>query len=299
MPSRLGDLAQATRLQTILGQTQTRIREEQAAVASGKRTERFAEIADRAAILVAVKADRAKTDAWVGEIDQTLVRVRASDEALGDLGEVAERFRTLLVARLNDATGANLPFDTEVDLMLAEVESRLNVQLDGRYLLAGSRTDTAPVVLPDPPPTLADPSLYYRGDTVRLTARAADGVEVAYGVTADDPALAGLIAALGAAREAHLTSDRPGLSAALGAMDGVIGALSAVRSEIGTAASRLEVIADSQRQTILYLDELTSTIEDTDLPAAVSRISRDSASLEAAYLTISRLNQLSLADYLR
>jgi len=300
MPGRLGDLAQASRMGTLLALTQTRIRDEQAAIASGRRAHRFADVADRASVLVATKAERSQNAAWVAESDQTLVRVRAMDGALGHLSEVAERFRALLVTRLDDAVGDDLPFVSEVDLSLAEVEGRLNLQLDGRYLFAGSRTDTRPVLLPDPPPTNPpDPSLYFQGDDVRLSARADDGIAVTYGVTAAEPAFAALIASLGSAREAHLLDDRAGLEAALDAMDDTIGALSTLRSEVGTAASRIEVIADGQRQATLYLDELVSTIEDADVPTAMTRIAQDTASLEAAYLTIARLSQLSLADYLR
>jgi flagellin-like hook-associated protein FlgL len=50
---------------------------------------------------------------------------------------------------------------------------------------------------------------------------------------------------------------------------------------------------------VLYLDDIVSRIEDADVPEALTRIARDQASLEAAYLTTSRIGQLSLADYLR
>ena len=112
--------------------------------------------------------------------------------------------------RLDGGLGSDVPLDELVDTMLAEVEAALNTRLDGQYLFAGSRSDAAPVELPAPPPTTADPTLYYRGDAVRLTTRADAGLELAYGVTADAAPFAELIAALGQARAAHLADDRAG-----------------------------------------------------------------------------------------
>jgi flagellar hook-associated protein 3 FlgL len=299
MTTRIGDFAHASRMNSLLAATQNRIREDQTSVASGKHVRVFADVADRASVLLAGKAEISLTENQIGENEHTVLRMRAMDGAIGQLGDLAERFRAMLVQRINAATGDALPLQSEIELMLKEVESQLNVQLDGRFLFAGSRTDTRPVSIPTPPPTSPADTSYYSGDQVQLSIRADEGVTVPYGITADDPAFGNLIAALGQAREAQLANDMTGLQSALGLMETTIDGLATLRSRLGSNTHRVETIADQQHQSLLYLDELVSGIEDTDLAAAVTRIAQDSATLEAAFLTISQMSKLSLADYLR
>jgi flagellin-like hook-associated protein FlgL len=134
---------------------------------------------------------------------------------------------------------------------------------------------------------------------VRLTARADAGLAITHGVTADAAPFAGLIAALGQARAAHLADDRVALAAAMSDLDGVLEGLGGLRAEAGLAAERLEAVGEGQRSRILYLDELVSGIEDADLAAVLTRIAGDQTALEAGYSVMGKLASLSLADYLR
>jgi flagellar hook-associated protein 3 FlgL len=299
MVTRVGDAAQSARIATSLQQTQGRIRDAQTAIASGKAIDRFSDIPGTAGLLLRAKSDRAETTAFIGQNERLLDRMHTVDGTIGAVGDLAERMRALLVNRLDAATGSAVPLDSEIDSALEEVASRLNLRIDGRYVFGGSRTDTAPVVLPSPPATTTDASLYYRGDLVAVTARVASDVELDHGVTAADDGFALLVSALGQARAAHLAQDRAGLESALTDLSAAMDGIAELRGAMGAKAARLEAITESQRSTMLYLDETVSRIEATDIPTALSRLAEDQASLEAAFVTVSRLSQLSLADYLR
>lgn len=299
MLTRIGDAAQSDRLTVAIQATTAKIRAGQIQAATGKRATRFDEIASDAGLLLRSKEQRALADGYARRNEQVGDRLKAMDGALAGLGEIAQRMRTLLTQRLDDAAGGLVPLAQEADSLLAEAAAQLNLRLDERYLFAGSRIDAPPIELPAPPPTAADPTLYYRGDAVVQAVRADREAEVSYGITADDPAFAGLIAGLGRARAAHLAGDRAGLQAALGQMEDAVGRLAELRGKVGTTGARLEAITEAHRGTVLYLDDIVTRIEDADVPQTVARLARDQASLEAAYLTTSRLSQLSLADYLR
>lgn len=298
--SRVGDAAQSARTLATIQAANARLRAGQTEVATGKAAQRYDEIAPEAGLLLRAKGQRALAETYARQNEQVADRLTAMDGALSSLGGVAERMRTLLVQRLDGSTGALVPIDREGETLLAEAASRLNLRLDERYLFAGSRTDTVPVELPTGAPlTAADPAAYYRGDDLTVSVRADRDVEVPYGVTAADPAFANLLGGLGKAVEAHRAGDRGGLEAALGMMDAAIGQLAELRGELGATGARLEAIAEGQRGTAVYLGEVVSGIEDVDLPTTLTRIAQDQAGLEAAYLTTSRLGQLSLADFLR
>lgn len=299
MLTRIGDLGQATRLKDSMLATQSRMRQAELAVATGKAASGFDQIADRAGLLVRTKDVRQLTATFLEQNARAIDRMTAMDAAIGRLGDIVERARALLVQRLDSATGDSVPLDIEVEGMLAEVETQLNTRFDGRYLLAGSRADAMPVSLPDPPPTVADPALYYAGDEVTLSVRADRDVDIDPGITAADPAFAELIAALGIAHEGHGRDDGAALRTALARLDAVVGGLAEMRGGLNARTARIEALAEGQRATVTYLDAVISDIEDADLPDVLTRLARDRASLEASYLTTGRLASLSLADYLR
>lgn len=299
MATRIGDLAQSQRLTAGLMSIQSRLREAQTAVSSGKAATRYDQIADRAGELVRVKDGRALKSTLADQNEWLGQRLQMVDGALGSVVDVAARARTALVQRLNGDLGSDVPLDELVDTMLAEVESVLNTRLDGQYLFAGSRSDAAPVVLPASPVTTADPSLYYLGDMLRLTARADVGLEMTYGVTAGAAPFAELIAALGQARAAHLANDQTALTAAMTGIETALDGVTSLRAGVGVVAERLEAVVESQRSTILYLDEIVASIEDADLAAVLTRIASDQVSLEAGFSVTGKLASLSLADFLR
>lgn len=299
MTTRIGDAAQSARIAATLQQTQARIRDTQSAIASGRTVDRYADIPDTAGLLIRARSDLADTSGFIGRNERLLDRMNIADGAVGAIGGIAERMRSLLVNRLDAATGSAVPLDSEIDSALEQIAAQLNLEIDGRYVFGGSRTDTAPVALPSPPPASNDPGLYYRGDSVAVTARVAPDVELSYGVTAADEGFAMLISALGQAKAAHAAQDRAGLESALTDLTAAIDGIADLRGAMGASAARLEAITESQRSTELYLDETISRIEATDMPTALARLAEDQASLEAAYITVSRLSSLSLADYLR
>ena len=299
MLTRIGDLAQGQRLAATLLATQGRMREAEAAVASGKAASRYDQIADAAGQLVRAKDARQLKAAFADQGERLTDRLRVMDAALGRLVDIADRARVTLVQRLGGNVGGSVPLDAEVDAMLAEVEAALNTKFDRQYLFAGSRGDAPAVALPATPITAADPALYYQGDQVMLSARADVGVEIGYGITADEAGFAGLIAALGQARQAHLADDRAGLQAAMAGLGTALDELTGLRGELGAKTARLESIAEGHRAGLVYLDEVVSGIEDADLPEVLTRLARDKASVEATYLVTGRLAALSLADYLR
>ncbi|GBD42970.1 hypothetical protein HRbin40_00431 [bacterium HR40] len=299
MVSRIGDAVQFDRTLSAIGQLQKRIQEAQTAVASGRSAQRYADIADRAALALTVGHDVAMLHTRLAKNREVLQRMQVADGAMAALSDIAEHARSLLVHRLDAASGESVPLVSEVDGMLAEIETRLNVKFGDHYLFAGSRTDTKPVTIPAPPPTTADPTTYYAGDSLQPKVRADENTDLTYLPTAAENAFARLIGALGAARAAHLASDRSGLEAASQELSAAIRELADLRADYGARADRLGKIVQSQETSRVYFEEILSDIRDTDLPQLVSRLARDQAILEASYLTIARLANLSLTDFLR
>lgn len=299
MVARVGDYGQNQRLTGTLLATQARARADQQAVASGKAASSYGQLGGVAGQLLRAEDAREGKATFVTHNERLAQRLQVADAALGEVVAIAERAKAMLVQRLNGATGAAVPVDTEAATMLEGIAAQLNAAYDGDYLFAGSRTDIRPVMLPGTPVTTADPALYYQGDEVLSSARIDHGQDLEHGVLASAPPFAQLIAALGTAGQAHAAGDGPGLQAALTQLETAFTGLVDMRAGLGVKAGQLEATTEAHRAGLQYLDQTISDIADVDLAQVMTRLAQDQASLEAAYVVTSKLNGLSLADYLR
>lgn len=299
MLGRTGDVAHSNRLTGYIQGTQERMREAQVAISTGKRAQAYSTLGNKTGVLLQARDGQQRADAFVASNNTTADRLSMMDGSLGNIVELADRLKTLLVQRLDPTIGQSIPLAPEIDTMLEEIASQLNARLGDRYLFAGSRTDTPPVALPASVagPADLDPTTIYRGDDIRPTARASDNVEVTYGLLATDAFE--IMNVFAAAKEAHVAGDTDGIKAASDALTEALSDLADLRGELGARTARIEAITETHQANVAYLGETISRIEDTDLPSAIAQMSTDQTTIEAAYLTISRLNSLSLADYLR
>jgi flagellar hook-associated protein 3 FlgL len=299
MTDRIGDFSHQTRMSDLLGTTRARVRDLENDVATGTTMRRYAEIPKETGLLLRTREQIAGNDNFIAQNERLANQLQAVDGALGNIVSIAERLRTLLVQRLNDPTGQDMPLDIEAASMTREVAAQLNAALDGRHLFSGTRTDRAPVALPAATLTSADPALYYQGDRIDRTVWIDPQVELALPVRADDPAFADLLAALGTTLVAHTTKDRPALESALAKAEQALAGVAELRGRMGATATRVENVTESQRSAALYLDATRAGIEDTDIAHAMTRMAQDKVAIEASYLIISQISNLSLADYLR
>ncbi len=295
---RTGDLAQFTRTMGNMHEVQSRLRYANLQVSTGKAAHTYAELGADAGTLMRTETALQRTEMFAEQNGRLTNQLNLMDGALAAIKDVAEEFRQALIARRNDATGSAVKLDLEAQGMIDRVVGELNLKVDGRYVFAGSRTDTAPVdasLLSDDP---SDDS-YYQGDSVPLRARIDVDAEASYGVLADDQAFRQLLAGMEKAIAGHGAGDDTLLREAAGLAEQAVDSVIAKRSELATVTARIESTRASQEGTALYLQDTVSRIVDTDVPATMARISQDQVSLEASYSIMSRLSRLSLTDYLR
>ena len=297
MYTRIGDAAQNARVSGLIQETQVRMQTAEVEIATGKRAQTFSELGSETSLLLRAHEQETVTAKFISQNNIVGDRIQVMDGVVGTIADLGSQLRTLLVERLNGALGSAVPVASEVDAMLQEIGSQLNFKLDGRYLFSGSRTDVRPIDLPATVTGPADIANAYRGDQIKLTTRADSDVEVTYGVTADQ--FQPLMTLFAEAKQAHNADDLPALEAIMDNLAIELSNVADIQGNIGAQAKRLGTIADAQTANLDYLQDMISRIEDTDIAEAVSKLARDQTTLEAAYLAVSRIASLSLADYLR
>jgi len=294
---RTGDLAQFTRSMSNMQEVQSRLRDGNLQISTGKAAHSYAELGADSGTLMRTETALKRTEMFAEQNGRLANELNLMDGALATLEDVAQEFRQAVIARRNDATGAAVNLDLEAEGMIDRVVNALNLKVDGRYAFAGSRTDTPPVDAG----AMGDPAnaSYYNGDDIPLRARIDVDAEATYGVTADAGGFRDLLEGLQLAIAGHIAADDAQLQQAATLAESAVDGVIAERSELATVTARVESTRASQEGTALYLQDTVSGIVDTDVPATIAQISQDQVSLEASYSVMSRLSRLSLTDYLR
>jgi flagellar hook-associated protein 3 FlgL len=300
MLTRTGDLAQSTYATQLLLDAQSRSREAQIQISSGKVTTRFSGIADGASRLVSAKDALQRIQQFQTNNQLVDGRLQVMESSTASLVDIASQLRVLLVQRLDSAQGVPGIVTPAVEQLLQQAVAALNVEIDGRHLFAGSRNDADPVVLDQAFSGFGVPDdTYYQGDAVELTVRADVDVDLTYGMTADREGFQELIGALRATIEGDGSNDHALLESALGLVNAALPKITSYQGELGARQAALQRINLGHGDAEVYLQRQISDIENVDLTEAISRLSQDQMVIESAMATIAQLSRLNLADFLR
>jgi flagellar hook-associated protein 3 FlgL len=306
--TRVVNLAQQNLIMSYIRDAQTRMQETQIQMSTGYKSQRYSGIAADARQVVNLESSRARIDQYQANNKTVDLRLQTMESSTAQVLDAATQLKTLLTNALNASNANDMAVGLQAQNLLNEVSKQLNVKIGDRYLFSGSKTDTPPVNLsaagytapPTTYPSVADTG-YYQGDDTILSTRAADDYDISYGVTANDPAFEKIIRALQltATVTTSPTLDRDRLQDALNLANDAVNTLPTIRSRIGATQNALDAANDDHADMSTYMDQTILQLTSVDVTEAASRLASDQLTLQASYMTISQLSQLSLANYLR
>jgi flagellar hook-associated protein 3 FlgL len=312
--------SQVTLAQTM--NSQRHILDLQNQISTGQVSRDYAGLGSDSHRLVSLETAAVRAEQYSANIKQVDQRLQAMETSVSSIFDTATRFRTLLISALSSQQTAEVPTQIEATNAKQEVANMLNLEHEGRFLFAGTRSTRQPVTLQGwtpPAMPLAAPLAsyapeYYRGDDVKLGVEADVGVNIQYGMTADEPAFEYVLRAMHYVEIAGQPADRTMLETALALVNTALGVesgngalgvdaiqldLTQLRAVIGASRNGLEVAQQRIDDFKLYTEENISSIEHVDVTEAMTRLATTQTQLEASYMTLSKLSQLSLTDYLR
>jgi flagellar hook-associated protein 3 FlgL len=301
--TRVTDLAQFNTAMFYLNQTRTRISDEQSQVSSGVKSLTYAGLSPDVNRLVTLETAHSRVDQYVANNNLISSRLQTMEGNVSQLFDMATNLKTLLVNALNNNNASALNLSAQADTQLQQVASLLNAKLGGRYLFAGSRTDTQPVDLTQLPGSYTIPTVsgasssYYQGDDFVFSLQADDSLTVNYGVTADEGGFEKLIRALDVVKKSPPT-DTAALTHALDVVGQAITEIPDIRTGIGTAQSMIEQVNKRHSDFQLYSEKTIGDIQNVDAAELMTRLQGDSTSLQASYMAISTLSQMNLLKFL-
>ena len=225
-----------------------------------------------------------------------------TDTALSSINDSAQRARELLVQAGNDtnSTTSRTAIADEIDQLIESMKGDANAQVDGRYVMSGTKTDTAPYAVGGADTYAGDSNAVYRtiGPNVSVQINTLGSTVLGGGVSGDG----GLIGVLRdisthlragtvASGDALRTTDLQALDASMDNLTQARAVVGATTNRLTSAASRLSEIEQSTTS-------LLSDTQDADMAQTMIDFSMQQSVYQSALHAGAKIVQASLLDFL-
>lgn len=227
-------------------------------------------------------------------LDAARARQGVEEQTLQELTQVLERARELGVSQGTGTadTQTRLTTQAEVDRLLDFVVGLGNTQFQGRYIFGGDYADQQPFT-----GTATNPAAPPQGE---IQVEVGPGQRVGMNHSGQEvfvdtgvfTALEDLSAALGA-------DDPDAIRGALTDLDDAFNGVQEIIGDLGARQSTLDIASNNLQALEINLETFRSSVEDTDMEAAVTELVNRQTTFQAAMLANARIMDQSLTDYLR
>ncbi len=299
--TRVAQLAQQQLTLNNVRATQERLQDAQIQVSTGQKSRSYAGIFKDATRLVSLEASQARIKQFVSNNTIISDRLERMDSSISNIFDALTELRKTLIQATSDSSSGAVHLTEIADNLLSTVTGQLNAKENGRFLFAGSMTTTQPVTVPVPDPTTfgVPEANYYNGDQTALTARVDEATTITYGMTGDRAGFQDAISALKAAIQAGTTGDRGLMETALARTNSALQTIAGYRAEIGSDLQTIDRANSNNNDFLTFIEGSITDIESVDIPETVARMSADQTVLQASFLTLARITNLSLLNFLR
>ncbi len=289
-------------------QNQSRLYDTQTQINTGKKTDEFRGLARQAQTLLGAKSVQTRNDGYLSALQDAQRKLDSNELYLETIRSAGNELRQALTETLGQDEA--ISFSATLEQAASVILGALNSQLDGRYLFAGSRTDTKPVAADGIADLLSAPSVasLFSNDSMKLSSRVGDTIELTYGVLADEvgqdiltslKALADFNASGAGPLDGKLTTaQRTFLETEMTNLIASIDKVQNFVAENGLQQNRAETYKGNIETSTDFLAVFISDIEDVNMAEAVTRINADQLALQVSYSVVGRLSQMSLLNYL-
>ena len=298
-------LQQVTNASIQLQKTQTQ-------VATGKVSTDYTGLKDKVAQLEAARTAAARAEGYQQSTTLAVNQADLQDSQISALGNLADQLRQAITKAVADADASTLM--TTAQGIFDQASQILNTKdANGNYLYGGDNDNVAPLNVTDLSQLQALPSVAnaFSNGTQKKSVMIGDGQTVQVGVLASDIA-SGLMQTLKdlATFDAGGTGNFAGTQPLSGAQDtfltSKISQIASAAAGINAAAAGNGYVYNQLKDAVDHQDSLqtlyktfVSNIEDVDMPSAITQLNQNQVALQAALQVSSKLNQISLLNYLQ
>jgi flagellar hook-associated protein 3 FlgL len=224
-----------------------------------------------------------------------------AESALSQIEDILTQSKSLCV-EMADATKGPSQRASAVgvaDGFLRQILSLSNTEVGGRYIFAGTRTDTTPFAFDD----VNNPTLVtYSGNDIPFSVKIGKDLNVAVGRDGQDIFGSNwnndnVFKTLIDLKTSLQNNDVPGIQGAIDKLSTHLGTIRSLIADTGAKAVRLDVKENIIKDLNLTYTERQSQLEDVDVAEAIMDLKSKELAYQAALASSSEVMTLSLLDY--
>ena len=272
------------------------VSELQAKLGSGKQLTSPSQDPHKSSLISRLESNLERQTIYQENIAVAKTRLTTEETALSSITEVFLRASELAIQGANGtmASEDRAVLGAEVAELRKELIRLANTRdVNGEYIFAGNRVDTAPFV------DDGTGQIQYIGDTGKLNVNVSDSRSIKVNTVGNELLLDEDFAAIRALEQGLIQDD---IAAIQSSIDTIKLSSDKISVSFGRMAGRFAAL-DSQSElledTSLRLTSLISENKDLDYAKAITMLSRESMSLQALQASFTKIAQLSLFNFIR
>lgn len=290
-------------LSSAIQRSQQKLADTQLQLATGKKARDYAALGTETVRQISARGLLAKQEAQSNVAKLVTTTLSLYDANMNAVDTAAGELRTSILTAVG--TGQSTGLQEAVEQAFHQFRASLNASEGGLPLFAGSRTDAQPFRAA----TLADTASMtveeaFTNDSIRPSAHVADGLDIQYGVGADEIGSKMFLAfqklaQAGPIGEKPTDAQKTALTEAVKLLDDGLLDLRTANAENGRKQAQIETLGVRAEDRAVLLTDLIAQNEDADLAQVATDLAQQQTTLRASFSVFSQLSTLSLTDYLR
>ncbi len=272
-------------------------------VSTGLRAQRLSDFDADTNRVMSLRDVRDRTDVYLNNLTSATNTVKATEGALQQLTDLlADATSTATLGRNENSASTRFTLAPKAQSLAESFYTLFKTEYNGTYLFSGSNAQTSPtnqVATSTPFPGSPVPTTFYQGDSQRQGIMTGNGTTLEFGLLGNDPAFANLKAGLEALWNGLQTNNVTEIDNAVSALNQAKSGLSSLLGQVGGQLSTLDLVKQRHETQQTFLVEQLDVLEKVDVSEALTRFSQQQATLEASSALITRINSLSLLDFMR
>lgn len=295
-----------------LERTKERVALNTSRLASGKRITRPGDDPAGAALVLDFQMSIQSNDQFIRQADSALSFLKASEDVVSASLDMTTRLQELAQQAVDPTIGASgrAAMAQEVASIRNNLVALANTKDQGKYLFAGTRTQTLPFAAPVPPSTPpyapGNGPIAYSGDSGSIDLDVSGSTTV----TTNVPGSTVFFGSGGAGSstdlftvatqlyDALVANDVPSAQTAGTNLKGVFDHLVQVQADLGGRQAGLLDLKDTLSGFNVTLQELQNKHQDTDYVQTATDLATDQTIQSATLSAMSKINRTNLFDYL-
>jgi flagellar hook-associated protein 3 FlgL len=272
-------------------------------VSTGLRAQRLSDFGGETNRVLTLRDVKDRTDVYMKNLTNATNTTKATESALQQMTDLlADAVSTATLGRNQNSASTRAALAPKAQSLAESFITLYKSQYNGQYLFSGSNGQNAPTNVSATAtafPGSPVPTTFYQGDSQLPGVMTGAGTTLSFGVLGNEPAFANMKAGLEALWYGLQNNNVTEIDNAISSINQAKGGLTTMQGLVGGQLNTLELVKDRHQTQQQLLTSQLDELEKVDVSEALTQFSQQQATIQASSALISRINQLSLLNFLR